>query len=244
MDNAAFDHWITALPREHSVLVDDLSFSDSNIARALGYGKKSKEAIPDHVGASVEKMLDVARELIEPSAIWIPLEVRLDGHGVTVFSSSSRDVLLNVGDRVVAQLRDSIAIAAFVVTVGRELSDQSRELMKSGDSVDGFVLDAIGSVAVELVADSVQQDIADELLPLNMKITNRFSPGYCSWPTSGQADLFRLLPETPAGVQLNDSFLMTPIKSVSGIIGIGPNVIYRPYVCDLCDLHECYQRLD
>ena len=243
MDYEAFEHWITALPREYSVLVDDLSFSDSNIARALGYGKK-KAVMPDHVGFSVEKMLSLARKVIEPVAVWIPLEVKLADHSITVFCPSSEEVVLDVGGRVIAQLHDSVAISAFVVTIGCELSDQSRQLMQKGDSVDGFVLDAIGSVAVELMADSVQQAVADEVLPLNMKITNRFSPGYCSWPTSGQADLFSLLPENPAGVQLNDSFLMTPIKSVSGIIGIGSNVVYRPYVCDLCDLHECYQRLD
>jgi len=32
---------------------------------------------------------------------------------------------------------------------------------------------------------------------------------------------------------------MDPIKSVSGIIGIGENVRFNPYTCNLCDNKNC-----
>jgi hypothetical protein len=35
---------------------------------------------------------------------------------------------------------------------------------------------------------------------------------------------------------------MEPVKSISGIIGIGENVRRRPYTCNLCDLKDCIYR--
>lgn len=46
----------------------------------------------------------------------------------------------------------------------------------------------------------------------------------------------------PCGVELTDSSLMTPIKSVSGIIGVGPKVRYLDYTCGLCDFKNCFKK--
>lgn len=46
----------------------------------------------------------------------------------------------------------------------------------------------------------------------------------------------------PCGVTLTPSSLMIPIKSVSGVIGVGPNVRHLDYTCGLCDLKTCYKR--
>jgi hypothetical protein len=35
---------------------------------------------------------------------------------------------------------------------------------------------------------------------------------------------------------------MIPIKSVSGVIGLGPEVAREEYECKLCDLKDCFQR--
>ena len=44
------------------------------------------------------------------------------------------------------------------------------------------------------------------------------------------------------GVSLTESSLMVPIKSVSGIIGLGPQVRHLDYTCGLCDFKQCYKR--
>ena len=75
-----------------------------------------------------------------------------------------------------------------------------------------------------------------------LKITNRYSPGYCGWDTREQHKLFSLLPENSCGIRLTESALMLPIKSVSGFIGVGANVRFNPYTCKMCDAEFCVYR--
>ena len=46
----------------------------------------------------------------------------------------------------------------------------------------------------------------------------------------------------PCGIRLTDSSLMLPIKSVSGVIGLGEDVRKLEYTCGLCTYDRCYRR--
>ena len=55
--------------------------------------------------------------------------------------------------------------------------------------------------------------------------------------------LFPLFPSAePCGIRLTDSSLMLPIKSVSGVIGLGDGVRKLEYTCGLCTYDKCYRR--
>ena len=75
----------------------------------------------------------------------------------------------------------------------------------------------------------------------------RYSPGYCGWHISGQRRLFDYLDPGQIGITLRESFLMDPLKSVSGVLIAGPREIHRftdDYdFCDQCDTRGCRQRL-
>ena len=50
--------------------------------------------------------------------------------------------------------------------------------------------------------------------------------------------------ENPTGIALSESCLMHPIKSVSGVIGIGTTARRRAYGCVICQNKTCiYRRL-
>lgn len=106
-----------------------------------------------------------------------------------------------------------------------------------------FVADSIGSVIAEKAADSMELSLQKAIDERGWRHTNRFSPGYCGWHVSQQQMLFPLFgEERPCGVSLTDSSLMVPIKSVSGVIGLGPSVRKLEYSCGLCDFKDCYKR--
>lgn len=102
-----------------------------------------------------------------------------------------------------------------------------------------YVLDVIGSVIVEKAMDEIQKKLEDDMKLNGLGISDRFSPGYCDWNVSDQHKLFRLLPENFCGIRLSESSLMNPIKSVSGIIGLGENLKQLGYQCHWCNDPNC-----
>lgn len=148
----------------------------------------------------------------------------------------------DMGKIILRQLRGSEAYALFVCTSGIEYETYQQRLKEQGDMVRVFIADALGSVIAEKCADQMEATLQENIDKLGWHHTNRFSPGYCGWHVSQQQLLFPLFEGHTCGVQLTDSSLMVPIKSVSGIIGIGKKVRKLDYTCGLCDFQQCYKR--
>lgn len=133
-------------------------------------------------------------------------------------------------------------IAVFVCTAGQGFSDYSGRYNKEGDYLKGYIVDTMGSAVVEKSMNFIQSRLEEQMRKEGMKITNRYSPGYCNWPVDDQQQLFSLLPPHPCGITLSASCLMIPVKSVSGIIGIGREVRKSDYSCDICHNLTCIYR--
>jgi hypothetical protein len=142
-------------------------------------------------------------------------------------------------------------LALFAATVGDAASDQIDVLFKQGEPALGYALDVIASEATTMLADTLalrflallrgRQTIHDDARVLP------YSPGYCGWHISGQRRLFEALHAGKIGIALGGSFLMRPLKSVSGVLVAGPPAIHRfrpvyPF-CDDCTTHECRSRM-
>ena len=148
----------------------------------------------------------------------------------------------NMGKIILRQLRGSEAYALFVCTAGVEYEAYQQRLKTEGDMVRVFIADALGSVIAEKCADQMEVTLQESIDKLGWHHTNRFSPGYCGWHVSEQQHLFPLFDGHTCGITLTDSSLMVPIKSVSGIMGLGKEVRKLEYTCGLCTFEKCYKR--
>lgn len=132
-------------------------------------------------------------------------------------------------------------VAVFTLTIDGYLEETVAQLAEDGLVVQARVLDAIGSNAVELVADHVQDIIRQRVSARGLHISRRFSPGYCDWEVGQQQTLFRAMNGSNISIQLTDENLMLPRKSISGIIGIGTckNEIEDYNPCVSCQQQNC-----
>jgi hypothetical protein len=149
------------------------------------------------------------------------------------------DVKFNLNRLIYKEISISDSIAVFLCTAGKEIGVVSRKMMNDGDLLKGYIYDFIGTAIVDAAADYLHGKLAAVMKEEGQKITNRYMPGHCKWNVSEQEMLFSLIPDNYCGIRLTDSFLMDPVKSISGIIGIGENVRYNPNTCDLCDFKNC-----
>lgn len=144
--------------------------------------------------------------------------------------------------QVIAQLLEHCnQVAILLVTIGKYLEETTSKLARDGLMLQATVLDAIGSDAVEKVADFVQGRIKEIAEAKGLFISRRFSPGYCDWNIGQQRMIFHALTGNTVGVRLTGECLMIPQKSISGIIGIGPSYDnvenYNP--CKFCNKQDC-----
>lgn len=88
-------------------------------------------------------------------------------------------------------------------------------------SAKALLLQAIGTAYVEALCDRFCTELSQELTKDGKGVRPRFSPGYGDLPLALQREVFAYL-DCPAriGLTLNESFLMSPTKSVTAIAGI------------------------
>lgn len=151
-------------------------------------------------------------------------------------------IRFRVGKIIARELHQAEAFAFFTVSLGPGPEKMGRELIRSGNYLEGYLVDLIGSGMVESLVDQMHTHIKTMAGTRGMKVTNHYSPGYCSWEVNEQQKLFKLMPPGWCGITLSESSLMSPIKSISGIIGIGPEVAYHPASCALCPMPHCQFR--
>ena len=146
------------------------------------------------------------------------------------------------GKMISSFLKNIEYVALFTCTAGFEVEQFSSKYKNEGDFVQSYVIDATGSLLVEGAMDIVYENLKNMAAINNLAITNRYSPGYCDWKVADQQKLFSFLPKDFCNVSLSESSLMRPVKSVSGIIGIGNSVKYLGYICDVCKNTQCVYR--
>jgi hypothetical protein len=222
---------------EYRFHFSELDLNESHIGRIIGNEKGENQKI---VSETIREVLQNAEKICEIKAEYniIPW-IKVDD---TAKSITINNLDFNIGKIVWAQLKRSESVAVFLCTAGEKIGETSRKLMMEKDFLKGYIYDVAGSEIVEAAADIMQNKLKEEMLAENKLITNRFSPGYCGWNVSEQQKLFQLVPDNFCNIKLTESSLMVPIKSISGFIGIGRNVKFNPYTCNLCDDKNCIYR--
>jgi len=139
-------------------------------------------------------------------------------------------------------LRDCKTAVCFVATIGPTIDGVIKQANAKHHLTESYLIDKIGSAAVEDVVDTFQHLIRVRVQKKHEGVTYRFSPGYCDWPLTEQKKIFSLVDTARIGVSLSSSCLMTPRKTVSGIFGVLPpgHVPYNP--CISCRNTHCTAR--
>ncbi len=223
--------------RNYEFSFEELNVNSGLLEEVMGYVPGcSPEPFPEMIAAAIKQ---------GPELFTIRGSVAISDRFTVDHAKGSftfENTTFNVSQKVTGQLKRSNGGIIFICTAGPGLDVKCRELMSAGEFMEGYIIDLLGNVTVECAIDRIQDMLATELEEKGIKITNRFSPGYCGWVLPEQKKLFALFPDGHCGIKLTDSFLMDPIKSVSGVIGFGANVNQHVYDCQICELEHCYYR--
>lgn len=136
-------------------------------------------------------------------------------------------------------------LALFAVTLGERISEEINGDFATGDFALGAMLDTAASLAMD-EAVCVLERRFEATAESGARVLS-YSPGYCGWPLSGQGALFAYLRPAQIGIGLEPSFLMRPLKSVSGVL-VAATPARHAFAndfefCKLCHTKTCRERL-
>ncbi|MBL6979506.1 MAG: vitamin B12 dependent methionine synthase [Desulfobacteraceae bacterium] len=176
-------------------------------------------------------IFEATKPLITPKAVYVvryigeKLEDAVVIDGICLKSRVLRKNLETVG-----------RVFPYVVTIGPGLEAKADA---SQDLLEKYYLDSIGNAALIHARKYLQGELRARFA---MEGLSFMSPGSLEdWPIEEQRSLFSLLEgvENAIGVKLNESLLMIPRKSVSGLY-FPTKVTF--YSCQLCPRKPCEGR--
>ena len=205
------------------------------VLRFQGY-KKGIDVPTDDVMALFDEALALGERLMEPRCVYraVPVSGQEAGH---IEAAGEQLRIPHIG-RLWGALT---SVGAGVCTVGQPLEDRVRALFDAHELPLAVMLDSVGSAAVESLAEHVNDLLCQAAIAEGIRVTNRISPGYAGWDTAQQRELFRLCPGMSIGVALNEACFMTPVKTISFLVGIGPEARVDHYFtqCRRCWMADC-----
>jgi hypothetical protein len=184
--------------------------------------------------SSVEKLERIVRDALaiaRPKALYRVAFIDSKGDEHTIVEG------ITLNSRVLrVNLEQAHRVFPFVSTCGRELDEWSDSI---DDMLQSYWADTIKEMALRTATQALNRDLEERFRPGR---TAQMNPGSLpDWPIWEQRKVFALLgsPQDAIGVELTESLIMVPIKSVSGIqfpteVGFAS--------CQLCPREVCVSR--
>ena len=216
-----------------------LAIDPEEVLRFQGYQRGIDVPGPD-VRALFEEAHALGRRLMEPRAVVRWSSAREESHD-----------RLGVADGLtftipgIARAWGAVTeVAGAVVTIGGALEARVAALWEARELPLAAMLDSVGSGAVESLAEHVNDLLCQQGIARGVRVTNRISPGYGGWDVIEQHLLFRFVGGAPIGVELNAACFMTPEKTITLLVGAGPDARVDHYFnqCARCWMAGCAYR--
>ncbi|ACL21816.1 hypothetical protein Dhaf_3800 [Desulfitobacterium hafniense DCB-2] len=176
----------------------------------------------------VENMIEQALTIGKPKAAYRLAYIESKGEDFVVvdgFKFTSRVLRVN--------LAETFKVVPYVITCGEELERWAKTFHHMFES---YCADGIMEAVMHSARVAFFSQIAEEY---NLGHAVNMNPGSLEdWPLKEQAPLFQLLGDVKSliGVELKESFLMSPIKTVSGF-RFSKEGSYEN--CQLCPREKC-----
>ena len=166
---------------------------------------------------------------------------------VYTFTEIPKDSPVLGGEDIRKVIEKSEKVVLIAATLGIYVDKLIRKWQIT-DMAQAVVIDAMASVAIEQFMDKIELELSKRYSGYHF--TNRFSPGYGDYPLEKQKEIIKLLnTEKKLGLNLTESLMLNPTKSVTAVIGMGKEEIKEKSSCtskcSRCGNKNCpYRRTD
>lgn len=203
-------------------------------ARYLGYGRIE-------ISAPVQRLMEECFEELDKIA-----EVRWTSRA---FACSVGERELRIAERIFVSeklcnnLTGCEEVLFFAVTLGTEV-DRRLKRYQIMEVSKAAVLQACAAAYLEEACDFYQEQLEEQYRRKEKFLRPRYSPGYGDFKIQYQEDILQMLDAAKKiGLTRTDSYMLTPSKSVTAVIGVGKEQTRCPKKgCEICEKTDCTYR--
>lgn len=192
--------------------------------RYVGVFEKADEALQARLQACQNQLFAAAR----PVGWWVRLGLSEAPAGLFLSASDIQRHLAGCREMVLL----GVSLGAGTDTLLRRLSATA--------VAEASLTDALASALTDEMAGQLEQIIRLSLQKEGRYATGRYSPGYGNWPIDAQRMLCQLLDaQRRLGVCCSGSFLLSPRKSVTALMGVSDKPVKGQLAgCGHCVLRQ------
>ena len=180
----------------------------------------------------IKIMFEAAIEIARPIAIYVPLSPGLCDGTIELYGVKLEEPF------VYEMLSNCNIVIPYVISCGQEIDLWSQSFT---DVFEQFVADELKQLCLNVIREKLFSEVHEKYFKTEGKISH-INPGSLKeWPITGQTALFNILGGVTSdiGVRLLDSLLMSPGRSVSGIMFQAEQTFHN---CQLCPKIDCPNR--
>jgi len=221
----------------------------SEIYRYMGHRGTADGQLEALVSSCLEKLSTASA----PRHLVMPMPCTVSGDSVTIgeltTDSSAISTVTIKSSRLAEHLSGCIQVYILAATLGAAVD---RLISQRGkiDSAETLCLQACAAAQIEDYCNNAAEELSREVNGQGLYLRPRFSPGYGDFDIAFQTDILRILQaQKRIGVTETKSHMLTPLKSVTALIGVcqggcPQKAIHESGKCADCAKTDCQFRVN
>lgn len=213
----------------------EVDITKKEVYRYLGYGKIFPS---DEVTALIDECICEFNKFVSYKACYAKMNISVDEQNEIIdfgfMQVKSHSLTINLYGCESAYI--------FAATTG---AMAERLIMKNNrlSALKGIVTDAIGSASVEDFCNLLNKMLVNLSSQNGKFLRPRFSCGYGDFPLEFQTQILEFLDTSrKIGLNITDNLMMTPVKSVTAVVGISNFPTKCRTGCTSCEKTDCEYR--
>lgn len=211
-----------------------MEWNEREILRYLGH---RGQEIPENVEELIKECERELEQMASPRAMWKEYPLSIQDHVLDMGFLQTRSKSLE------RNLRDCERVILFAATLGSKV-DVLLHRYNMIQMSKAVVMQAASVAMLETFCDEKNQELKNSYEAKSWYLRPRFSPGYGDFPLECQREIAPALEMGKRiGINLTDTLLMMPSKSVTAVIGasrLPRNCTVQG--CEVCAKRDCAYR--
>ena len=196
---------------------------------------------------TAKRTLTIARGLWQPQAVYQWFEYKNIGQDNLgrIMQNSGSHVDLDFGHSS-QFLTHAVYALISVYTAGPKLEQVSKNASSKGELLEAYLFDLIGLIVLDQAGLKIKEIAQKQARNLGCGVSPFLSPGSVhGWDLEEQVKLCSLLPLEKINVKIRKDAVLSPFKTISCLIGLGPgyDAVEVGTTCQVCSKnHECQMK--